>query len=578
VVTALLVAIASLATALAQDDVTQAVPEGRDWRLVMLAQDGALVDVADILSLASASPAATPATSAQPSGIVPSPDIAPSPGPTGASDVLRSPTLTIEDDQRVGGWTGCNAWTATFQLDGAALSLGPIASTRTACPEAASSLEQAYLADLEMVASWAVGADTSDPSLERLLLSDANGDVILIYIPTPPSPVLGSWRVTAYRDSSGAVVPPIAGSDPTAAFDAQGRVSGSTGCNSYEAAYVVDGQELAVGTIASTLVACVDPVVTTQEQDFLAALGASTRATALSETTLLLTDETGATTLILESLAPPPTATPTPTASPSPSPVVTPTPTASPTPAPAKVKVPDVSGETEADAISDLNDRDLLVGDRYRRNNDKLSKGVVIRTDPQAGTKVKQGSRVDLYVSRGPEATASPTASPKPSAKPTAKPTARPTAKPTAKPTPRPTATPKPTARPTPTPTPDPGTLLDGTSWVLRDVRDSGGDVVVIPDEVQVTADFDAGRIGGVAGCNTYSGGYTTSGYRIEITGFATTGLLCDGQGMDAESIYLANLAGGDRFNFRDDKKHGQMLVLTGPDKETRLRYVKPAG
>jgi heat shock protein HslJ len=560
VVTALIIAIASLATALAQEGSGTTAAEGRDWRLLMLAQDGALVDVADLVPAETASATASSA----PAG---------SGGPveSSASAELLSPTLSIESAQRVGGWTGCNAWTATFTMDGDSLTLGPIASTRGRCPEPAHTLENTYLDDLAKVASWALGADSTDASLERLLLSDANGDVILVYEPIPASPVLGSWRVTAYRDASGATVAPIGGSEPTATFDPDGHVGGSTGCNSYDAAYQVSGQALAIGPIATTLVACVDPAVATQEQDFLTALGASTRATALSGTSLLLTDDTGATTLILESIAPPPTPTPSPT----PSPVVTPTPSPSPSPSPTpvpKVKVPDVTGATEADAITALNDRDLLVGDRYKRYSDELAKGLVVRTDPQAGTKVKQGSRVDLYVSRGPEATPTPTATPK--AKPTATPTARPTATP--KPTARPTATPKPTA--TPAPTPDPGTLLDGTSWVLHDFRDSSGSVVVVPSGVQVTADFGDGTVSGFSGCNTYSGSYTTKGYRITITGFATTGLICDGSVNDAEATYLAALAGVDRFNFRDDQSYGQMLVLTGPDDETRLRYVEPAG
>jgi heat shock protein HslJ len=96
---------------------------------------------------------------------------------------------------------------------------------------------------------------------------------------------------------------------------------------------------------------------------------------------------------------------------------------------------------------------------------------------------------------------------------------------------------------------------------------------VELPGSATVSADFDAGRIGGSAGCNTYSGSYTTSGSRIDITGFATTGISCDGEDMAFEAEYLATLGATDRFAFRDNERHGELLVLLGPDDETRLRY-----
>jgi hypothetical protein len=42
---------------------------------------------------------------------------------------------------------------------------------------------------------------------------------------------------------------------------------------------------------------------------------------------------------------------------------------------------------------------------------------------------------------------------------------------------------------------------------------------------------------------------------------------------MAAEAEYLAALGDVDRFAFRDNQTHGQLLVLTGPDDQTRLRY-----
>jgi heat shock protein HslJ len=616
--------LAAVELTLAQDESDPVDAAPRDWRLFMLEHDGILVDVDDFEAVTTTSP--EPTASAQPTA-------------TPAPVVLGVPTLSIDDERRVSGWTGCNAWTATYALDGDAVTVGPIASTRTACPEPAGTLEDAYLSALALVASWSIEPGANDASLERLILAGADGDPLLVYTPLPPSPLLGSWQVTAYRQSGGAVVPSIAGSAPTVMFDADGRVSGSTGCNTYDADFVVDGQALLVGAIASTRADCADPLAA-QEQDFLSALGTSSGAALISDTTLLLTDSVGSTALILESLARP-EPSPTPTAEPSP----TAAPSATPTPTPVPmVRVPNLRGVTEADAITTLNDVDLLVGDRFRRYHANVAAGSVIRSDPAADERVSTGSRIDLFVSRGPEPTPTPT--PRPTATPTPTPAARvrvpnlrgvteadaittlndvdllvgerrrrynadvaagrvirsepaadervnrgsridifvsrgPEPTPTPRPTPRPTptSTPRPTPRPTstptprPTPTPDPGSRLDGTSWDLRDYRDTSGTVVTFPGSGNVTAEFADGRVSGFSGCNTYAGSYTTNGNRITITGFATTSLACDSELMDFETRYLASLAGVDRLRFRDDDT--VMLVLTGPDDQTRLRYAE---
>jgi heat shock protein HslJ len=124
------------------------------------------------------------------------------------------------------------------------------------------------------------------------------------------------------------------------------------------------------------------------------------------------------------------------------------------------------------------------------------------------------------------------------------------------------------------TPTPDPGVRLDRSSWTLLDFRESSGTAVSVPSPDAVTADFEAGRMSASAGCNTYSGSDTTNRHRITITGFATTGRLCGGATMAAEAEYLAALGAVDRFGFRDNQAHGTLLVLSGPDEETRLRHV----
>lgn len=64
-------------------------------------------------------------------------------------------------------------------------------------------------------------------------------------------------------------------------------------------------------------------------------------------------------------------------------------------------ELPNLVGQTERDAISQLNELDLLftVNDEY---SDDVGEGLVIRTDPEAGTEVQSGDTVLLVVSQGP--------------------------------------------------------------------------------------------------------------------------------------------------------------------------------
>jgi heat shock protein HslJ len=74
------------------------------------------------------------------------------------------------------------------------------------------------------------------------------------------------WVLTSGRDLT---LPE--GVAPSATF-ANGRVSGSTGCNEYSGPYKVDGDSLEIGDIASTLIAC-PPPPDAIEKAYIEALG-----------------------------------------------------------------------------------------------------------------------------------------------------------------------------------------------------------------------------------------------------------------------------------------------------------------
>lgn len=94
-----------------------------------------------------------------------------------------------------------------------------------------------------------------------------------------------TWELTELEGS-----PPVEGTtiDMTLTSDS---VSGSAGCNQYTGTAVVGDGEMTLGPdVASTMMACADPV-SAQEQKFLAALGRVTAYEMGSDSLMLLDDE-----------------------------------------------------------------------------------------------------------------------------------------------------------------------------------------------------------------------------------------------------------------------------------------------
>jgi heat shock protein HslJ len=70
---------------------------------------------------------------------------------------------------------------------------------------------------------------------------------------------------------------PVGQTPPSLAFTEDGSVTGSTGCNTFNAEVTIDGTELTFGPLATTRMACTDDAAAQQEQAYLAALGGGHR-------------------------------------------------------------------------------------------------------------------------------------------------------------------------------------------------------------------------------------------------------------------------------------------------------------
>jgi heat shock protein HslJ len=95
-----------------------------------------------------------------------------------------------------------------------------------------------------------------------------------------PAPAMsltgGTWRLVNYG-RGGMEDSVIDGSEITLMFQADGKIAGSAGCNSYFGSYTVNGETLTISQMGATLKACVEENLMEQERVYLSALEAAER-------------------------------------------------------------------------------------------------------------------------------------------------------------------------------------------------------------------------------------------------------------------------------------------------------------
>jgi len=162
----------------------------------------------------------------------------------------------------------CNRVSGTYTVDGSAIAIALGPSTLAACPE--DSLGERFASQLAGAA----------------LLFFKNGDLYLdlkydsgtMRFGAGSSELAGtSWVVVGHNNGRGGMVSSITSTQMTATFGEDGSVSGSGGCNRYNAKYRVDGNHLSIGPPIATRRFCAAPEsIMEQEQQYLAALGTAT--------------------------------------------------------------------------------------------------------------------------------------------------------------------------------------------------------------------------------------------------------------------------------------------------------------
>lgn len=84
---------------------------------------------------------------------------------------VRVPQMTFQADGSVNGTSGCNRFNGTVEVDGSAMTFGPSASTRMACPGELDALEKAFFDALGRVQGYRME--------NGVTMVDADGDEVL---------------------------------------------------------------------------------------------------------------------------------------------------------------------------------------------------------------------------------------------------------------------------------------------------------------------------------------------------------------------------------------------------------------
>ncbi|HMK11451.1 MAG TPA: META domain-containing protein, partial [Acidimicrobiales bacterium] len=128
----------------------------------------------------------------------------------------------------------------------------------------------------------------------NLTLKDKSGSTLFVYAENTITLEGTAWTATGVNNGKNAVQSTAQTEHLTAVFGSDGALSGSGGCNDFNATYTVSGKDgLTIGPIASTKKACADDVMT-EETAYFTALG-NVAKFEIDGDTLTLRDSSGST-------------------------------------------------------------------------------------------------------------------------------------------------------------------------------------------------------------------------------------------------------------------------------------------
>jgi heat shock protein HslJ len=194
------------------------------------------------------------------------------PGHSSAAIAALTRPITIRfDSGRVAGFSGCNAFNGPFTLDQNRVTFGDLAGTMMACGDPGiAALEETFRRLL-------VGRVSYTTDVARLTITTSTGAILTFEREARATFESVTWEVTEYTNGQQTVVSPLPKIELTIAFE-YGIARGSSGCNTFRAAYTADESSLKFGPLTTTRRACAAAVMA-QEAEVLGALASTVRWT-----------------------------------------------------------------------------------------------------------------------------------------------------------------------------------------------------------------------------------------------------------------------------------------------------------
>lgn len=187
----------------------------------------------------------------------------------------KEPVITFTGDGQINGTTGCNRFFGAYAQEGSKLTFSGVGMTKMACMEDGLMQQESTFAG---ILSGAAAASLDGAGKLTLMGEKGVGFVAAPVVPvtmsTPVDPAVLQGAAWIVEDINRSGV--IDNARLTLTFGADGRVSGSGGCNNFSGTYSVDESKLTLSQLAMTRRACLAPAMSMQETKYTGALGGIT--------------------------------------------------------------------------------------------------------------------------------------------------------------------------------------------------------------------------------------------------------------------------------------------------------------
>lgn len=195
--------------------------------------------------------------------------------------------MTISDG-KISGNAGANRFFGGVEIDGTSIKISTVGSSMMMGTPELMAQEGQFLKLLQRSKNYQI----VDGELRML---DADGKTVMTFVPRiEPSLTSTVWKAIGVNNGKGGVSSLRKDTEINAEFTAEGRVSGTSGCNSYSGGYKLEGTSIVFSSMAGTRKMCAEPEgVMEQEMKFLQALEKSA-VYSIHEDRLELRDASGA--------------------------------------------------------------------------------------------------------------------------------------------------------------------------------------------------------------------------------------------------------------------------------------------